>query len=209
MPPPQMAVVSMRTALSTPPGHQVPKEISSKPPPPARTPATADAVSCDPTAITGSGRAPAPAPPSTSRSTSPRTSPTWLPGWRSGGDRPRGSPARGLQGRAPGRGPPPRGAAGGAGVVSPPAPARGPRPGLAGEPVPDQVRDQQQRSRGRELRRAPRGDQLVDGVERKLSGASGLVHLPGTERGVHPLGDARGAGVPVVHRVAEQRAARV
>src|SRR5690242_5488987 len=65
----------------------------AKPAPSAGTPATADAVSCEPTAVTGSGQVPTPAPPRTSPSTVPRTSPTRLPGWHSGGNKPGGIPA--------------------------------------------------------------------------------------------------------------------
>ncbi len=80
---------------------------------------------------------------------------------------------------------------------------------LAGQPVRQQVRDEQQPPGRRELGRVPGGDELVQGVEGRVLQPGRRVQLPGGQRGPHLLGDALGAGVPVVHGVAEQGPVRV
>ena len=90
----RLASVSTGRSSSIPTSDQVPQEMYAKSSPRAGTPATADAVSCEPTATTGrpGGR---PAPAATSGSSSPTTS----PGRRSAGKIPRAMPARSISGR--------------------------------------------------------------------------------------------------------------
>ncbi len=80
---------------------------------------------------------------------------------------------------------------------------------LTGEPVRQQVRDEQQPLRLRQLGGTAGGHQLVQGVERRVLEPGRRVQLGGRNRLPHLLGDALGTGVPVVHRVAEQRPVRV
>ena len=74
-----------------PTSDHVPLEIYAKSRPRAGTATTADAVSCDPTAITGSPAA---------ALTSGTTGPIRVPGWRSAGKIRRGIPAESISGQA-------------------------------------------------------------------------------------------------------------
>ncbi|GAA3095408.1 hypothetical protein GCM10020001_009310 [Nonomuraea salmonea] len=71
---------------STPASDQVPQETYAKAGPAAGTAATADAVSCEPTALTGADQP-------ISAATSRRSPPTASPGSRSGGRMPGGRPS--------------------------------------------------------------------------------------------------------------------
>ncbi len=73
---------------------------------------------------------------------------------------------------------------------------------LAGQPVADQVGDEQHRGGLVE----PVGQQLVDRVERQHLQPRHVVQLLRPDRAGHPLGDAPRAVVAVVHRVSQQRA---
>ena len=156
-------------------------------------------MSCEPTAITGSGarRMARPGWPAISGRRSPMT----VPGLPQRGEQPRREAGPLHQPHRPGPGPD---------IVE----LRGGRVGqlradLAGEPVGEQVGDQQQ-GPGRGQLRRPRGrGELVDRVDRQLLHPGGRVQLLGWDLGEHLRDHALGPRVPVVHRVAEQRAAAV
>ena len=102
----RLASVSTGWSSSTPTRDQVPQEMYAKSRPRAGTATTADAVSCEPTAITGSGPPgrPGPSPVSPgSAATSGRRVPMTLPGWRSAGNSPAGRPARPIRSQAQSR----------------------------------------------------------------------------------------------------------
>lgn len=82
---------SVRTGAvsSRPASDQVPVQMYANRSPAAGTAATAEAVSCEPTAVTGTG----PASP-VSSSTSGRNRPAGSPGWRSGANNSRSTPSR-------------------------------------------------------------------------------------------------------------------
>ena len=80
---------------------------------------------------------------------------------------------------------------------------------LPGQPVGEQVGDQQQGPRRGQLRRPRCRGQLVDRVDGHLLDPGDRVQIGGRDLGQHLAHHAVGPGVPVVHRVAEQRPARV
>ena len=77
--------------------------------------------------------------------------------------------------------------------------------GLTGEPVGEQVGDQQHRPGVPELRRPEGGDQLVDRVERQLLQPVHGVQLGGADLGHHLLPDSVRPTVAMAVGVAEQR----
>ncbi len=85
----RLSSVSTGAPSSSPASDQVPVQMYANRSPSAGTAATAEAVSCDPTAVTGTG----PLSP-VSSSTSPRSTPAESPGCRSGANRPRSIPSR-------------------------------------------------------------------------------------------------------------------
>src|SRR3569833_4507884 len=89
----RLSAVSTGAVSSTPASDHVPQETYPNSSSAAGTAKTADAVSCEPTAVTGSdGGSPAGA------ATSARSEPAGEPGGRSGGNRKRGRPSRASSG---------------------------------------------------------------------------------------------------------------
>ena len=79
---------------------------------------------------------------------------------------------------------------------------------LAGEPVGQQVRDQQQGLRAVQLPGPGRRGELIDRVERQLLDPGHRVQLGRADPRGYLAGDPVGPAVAVVHRVAQQRAVR-
>ncbi len=82
-------------------------------------------------------------------------------------------------------------------------------PDLPGEPVAEEVGQQEQRVRGLERGGAPCGDELEDRVEGQLLQAVDGVLLLHVDRPGHQLGYVAGAGVAVAVGVAQQLAVPV
>ena len=127
----RLSSVSTGCSSSTPTSDQVPQEMYAKRSSRAGTPTTAEAVSCEPTAVrTVDSASPV------SRRTSGRRRPTTSPGWRMGGSRPRGTPMASRISTDH---------VAGADVVQPGGRRVGRLgPERAGEPAGEQVRDQQE-----------------------------------------------------------------
>ena len=199
----RLASVSTGWSSSTPTRDQVPQEMYAKSRPRAGTATTADAVSCEPTAITGSGPpgrpGPSPASPGSAASSGRR-----VPITRAGLAQRREQP--GGQAGPPDQVPRP---VPGPGVVQ----LGGGRVGhlgadLTGQPVGEQVGDQQQGPRRGQLRRPRLGGELVDRVDGQLLDPGHRVQVRRRDLGQHVAHHAVGPAVPVVHRVAEQGPAR-